>query len=144
LSLREFVGVAMERSTELEAFARRMYEMMKAGDGVTIAGLVPDEDGVVFVGTDQAEWWDTTDVIRTAFREQMDASGGFPWEGEDPRAYVDGNVGWFSDRPSMRMPDGTALPMRMTGVARRVDGEWRLVQGHLSVATDVNSTLFED
>jgi len=56
-------------------------------------------------------------------------------------AHAIGDVGWFDDRPTMRLPDGTELPLRLSGVAARVDGEWRVVQLHLSTATAVNEAL---
>ncbi len=133
----------MERSPDVEGFVREMYDLMRAGDGAAVASLVPDDEGVLFVGTDAEEWWDTTGAIRGAMQEQLEATGGFDFVDIDPRGYRAGDVGWFSDHPSMRFPDGSVVPMRMTGVARMAGGSWQLVQGHLSVAASANEQLFE-
>jgi hypothetical protein len=98
---------------------------------------------VLLVGTDSGEWWDNTDDARAALREQLGASGGgFDIDPGEMRGYAEGDVGWFDDQPTMRLPDGTVLRMRMTGVAQRSDSTWVVVQAHLSVAASINETLF--
>jgi ketosteroid isomerase-like protein len=130
------------RSSEVESFVAEMYERMRAGDGDGAAEMVAD-DGVLFVGTDTEEWWETTETVRAAFREQLEATGGFDISAGDVVAFADGDVGWFGDRPTMGMPDGSSMTMRMTGVVRKAGDRWVCVQGHLSVPADVNETLFE-
>ncbi len=132
----------MQRSDEVEALLKTMYDLMRAGDGDAAAQLIADGDGVLFVGTDADEWWNSTDAARGAFREQLEATGGFDIDPGDLRGYAEGDVGWFNDQPTMRLPDGTVVPMRMTGVAQRSDSTWVVVQGHLSVAASINETLF--
>lgn len=132
----------MERSAEVEAFAEVMYELMRAGDPDGTAALIADE-GALFVGTDAAEWWDSSEVSKRAFREQMEASGGFDIRSSgDLVGFVDGDVGWVADRPVMRIGDNE-VTMRMTTVLLRTAGGWRVVQGHLSVAANVNDELFD-
>lgn len=119
-----------------------MYELMRTGDAESLIELIA-EDGVIFVGTDAEEWWqEDLAALHAAFREQLEATGGFDIFDEDPVGYSDGDVGWFSDHGSLRLPDGTVVPMRQTGVLRRVDGEWRIVQSHASVPADINERLF--
>jgi hypothetical protein len=132
----------MQRSDEVEALLKRLYELMRAGDGDRAVQLIADGDGVIFVGTDADEWWNSTSAARAALREQLEATGGFDIEPGDVRGYADGDVGWYDDQPTMRLPDGTVVPMRLTGVARRSGDSWVVVQGHLSVAASINETLF--
>jgi hypothetical protein len=132
----------MKRSDEVEAVLKTMYDLMRAGDGDAAAQLIADGDGVLLVGTDSGEWWDNTDDARAALREQLEASGGFAIDPGEMRGYAEGDVGWFDDQPTMRLPDGTVLRMRMTGVAKRSDSTWVVVQAHLSVAASINETLF--
>ena len=54
-------------------------------------------------------------------------------EAGDLRAWEEGSVGWLSDTPSFVLPDGTAIRTRTTAVMRREDGDWKLVQAHVSV-----------
>jgi ketosteroid isomerase-like protein len=133
----------MERSAEVESFVEEMYARMRSGDGDAAGDLVADDAGVLFVGTDGDEWWETPDAVKAAFREQLEATGGFDIASGAIVAHADGDVGWFGDQPTMGMPDGSRVTMRMTGVVCRRDGAWTCVQGHLSVPADVNETLFE-
>ena len=129
----------MERSTDVESFTEEMYALMRAGNGKGCADLLHDEV-TVFVGTDADEWWDTPQVSKAAFQEQLESTGGFAITGGGPVGYAEGDVGWVADRPVMRIGDQD-VPMRMTCVLRRVGGGWRIVQGHLSVAADINNDL---
>lgn len=132
----------MERSSDVETVVRRMYEGIRRGDADAVIELVA-EDGVVFVGTDADDWWrDDLDALHAAIREQLGTTEGFDMFDEDPVCYSDGDFAWFSDQPSIRLPDGAVVPMRQTGALRRLDGEWRIVLSHLSVAANVNERLF--
>jgi hypothetical protein len=132
----------MERAGEVEQLVERMYEQMRAGDGEAAGGLIADGAGVLVIGTDADEWWDSSAVARQAMREQHEAAGAFDIRAGGVRAQVRGDVGWFDDRPTMRLPDGTEMVMRVSGVATRADGDWRIVQLHVSVAASVNEALF--
>jgi hypothetical protein len=83
-------------------------------------------------------------MSKQAFREQLEATGGFDIRAsEDLVCYADGNVGWMADRPMMKVGDQD-VQMRMTTVVCRVEGVWKVVHGHLSVASNVNETLFDE
>lgn len=133
-------GFEMDRSTEVESFIEEMYALMRDGNGKACADLLDDEV-TIFVGTDADEWWDTPAVSKAAFQEQLESTGGFAIAAGGPVGYADGDVGWAADQPTMRIGD-QSVPMRMTIVMRRVDGNWHIVQGHLSVAADINEGLF--
>lgn len=132
----------MQRSDEVEALLKKMYELMRAGDGKAVAQVIAEAANVLFVGTDADEWWDSSDAARSAFQEQLEATGGFDIEPGELRGYAEGDIGWFDDQPTLRLPDGAVVPMRLTGVAQRSDGTWTVIQGHLSVAASINETLF--
>lgn len=65
--------------------------------------------------------------------EVLTTYGGLPLEPGAPAGWADGDVGWFADQVTLAFPD-KASPLRMTGVAVRERGQWRLVQVHLSAA----------
>jgi ketosteroid isomerase-like protein len=124
----------MERSAEVESWLRDGYALMERGDVNAMGALVSEADGTVMIGTDPNEWWHGHEAILKAFREQVEAlGGGFPLSAGDPRAYVQGDVGWVADRPAFRAPDGSTIETRLTGVVRREDGGWRWVQAHFSI-----------
>lgn len=121
---------------------RRLYEAIRRGDADAMIELVA-EDGVVFVGTDADDWWrDDLDALHSAIREQLETTEGFDMFDEGPVCYSSGDFAWFSDQLSIRLPDGAVVPMRQTGALRRLDGEWRMVLSHLSVAANINEHLF--
>jgi ketosteroid isomerase-like protein len=132
----------MERSTELEEFVRDSYAIMARGDVEAFDAAMSRSEGTLVIGTDPDEWWVGSPAIRAAFEGQTEAmGGGFPLVAGDIRAYVDGDVGWFADRPSFALPDGTELVIRLTGVLRREDGGWNWVQVHTSIGV-ANESAF--
>jgi ketosteroid isomerase-like protein len=123
----------MERSAELESWIRDGYAAMQRGEVAEMSATLSRADGTVMIGTDPDEWWWGHETIRAAFAEQVEAlGGGFPITAGDLRAYVEGDVGWFTDSPSLELPGGNALATRLSGVVRREDGGWRWVQAHFS------------
>jgi hypothetical protein len=132
----------LNRSEQVESLVRKVYDLMRAGDGDGVGRLIGDDDGILVVGTDADEWWGSAPAARAAIKAQHDAAGGFELDGGDLHGYAVGDVGWFDDQPAMRLPDGTQLPMRVTGVARRAGSGWVLQQLHISVAASVNERLF--
>jgi ketosteroid isomerase-like protein len=127
-------GSDMERSADLEAWLKDGYASMERGDVDALDGVVSRAEGTVMIGTDPNEWWHGHDAIRKAFEEQVEAfGGGFPLTAGDPRAYVEGDVGWISDRPSFRLPDDVTVTTRLTGVVHRENDGWCWVQAHFSI-----------
>jgi hypothetical protein len=106
---------------------------MRRGDADLVVGLLSSDRHFVLIGTDPEEWYVDRDSATRVLREQLEATGGFDIVGGDPHAYGEGDVGWVADQASIRMPDGAEVPMRVTAVARRESGNWRLVQWHASV-----------
>jgi ketosteroid isomerase-like protein len=127
-------ATTMQRSKSIEALIRQAWDAMRAGDLGAVDTLVSREEGLVWIGTDPAEWWTDRPTLNRIFREQLEALGGsIQIVGEDPQAYEEGSVGWAADRPSFRLPGGTEIPIRVTAVAHREGNEWRFVQWHVSV-----------
>ena len=124
----------MERSAELEDFVRESYAIMLAGDVQALDGVLSQAEETLMIGTDPDEWWERRDAFLAAFQGQTEAmGGGITLTSADPRAYVEGDIGWVADRPSYRLPDGTELSARVTGVLRKENGNWRWLQSHSSI-----------
>ena len=51
----------------------------------------------------------------------------------DLQCYREGSVGWTADRPTLRLPGGAEIPLRMTTVFHQEGGEWKMVQFHTSI-----------
>lgn len=123
----------MKRARELEDLTRQLYDAMVRGDRSFVADVVSQGEDVVMIGTDPQEWWSDYDTIVRIWSQQLEEMSGVIVEDADPHAYASGDIGWMSDHPSFRLPDGSTLPFRLTGVYRREDGAWRLVQAHASI-----------
>ena len=51
----------------------------------------------------------------------------------DPQAYVEGTVGWYADNIEWKLPNGTVISARLTGVCHKENGDWKQVQSHCSI-----------
>ena len=75
-------------------------------------------------------------------RDQLDATGGFAVTTKDLRCYAAGNLGWAVDRPTVSIGDRDEVQTRLTVVASRETGEWRLLHMHLSIGV-TNEEAFD-
>ena len=123
----------MNPSDELKAVILRFYESETAGDVRAVQGCLSRQDGVLEIGTDPNEWWTGYDTIARVLEAQLSEMGGARIEAGDLSAFVEGTVGWIADRPTIRMPNGQELSMRLTAVLHKENGEWKFVQHHASV-----------
>ncbi|MGD9525775.1 nuclear transport factor 2 family protein [Pseudonocardia sp.] len=123
----------MKRYPEVEDLTRAIYAGMREADLADITATISTQDGLVWIGTDPAEWWTGHDTVVEVFRAQLEAIGSFDIVDGDPIGYGDGDVAWVADQPAVRLPDGTEQPLRVTGVAHCTDGGWRFVQWHVSI-----------
>ena len=132
----------MKESPDLKAWALRFYDALVAGDAKTCEQMVSTGEETLAIGTDPDEYW-RGDKVRDALRMQLEASGGFPLKASDPVAYEEGDIGWFADNGTMQGPDGEAR-FRVTGVAHRENGEWKLVQMHGSFPVSNEEALGQE
>ncbi len=116
----------MNRSPEVEAWAR---ELAASNDPQVIADAHSRSDDVLVIGTDENEWIEG-DAVQAIWEAQADIE----IDVDDLRCYEEGSVSWMAGRITFKLPDGTNLPARITGVAHRENGEWKIVQSHASVA----------
>ena len=124
----------MERSDELKNVVLDVYNILQSGDAQALEQRTA-ENGVVFIGTDPNEWWDSRAGTIEAFRAQSEAlgGGGFAFRPGDIQAYTEGNVGWAADTPTITAPDGTEVALRFTLVFHKDNGQWRILQAHSSI-----------
>ena len=116
------------------AVVQRFYDAINSRDGDAVGELIGDAGDVLFVGTDGDEWWSGSATVVGGLREQLRSlPPGMEITAHEPVATIVGDVAWFADRPSFRLPDGSRMRPRLTGVAVRRGERWRLVQGHISI-----------
>ena len=123
----------MQPSAELKEQMLRWYASFSAGEIGVTEQILSHAPSLLTIGTDPTEWVMGYAAIFPAYQAQTQAVGGVQIEAGDLLAYSEGDVGWVADRPLIKLPDGTAIPMRSTLVFHREDGAWKLVQHHNSV-----------
>jgi len=133
----------MQQSSELKKLYPRICEAMSTGDHAFFARHFSQQDGVLAIGTDPTEWWAGYGTITRVFREQLEETGGFQIESDTPLAYRDGLIGWLAGRPTLRLPDGTELPARLTAVLQKEADDWKIVQWHFSTGMSNEELLGE-
>jgi hypothetical protein len=122
----------MERSAELAATTQKFFDALSAGDADTAMGLMSTHDGLLMIGTDPDEWLTEHAMLLELFNAQ--AGSGVKVRSGDIQAFEEGSVGWIADRSAFILPDGSEVPVRVTAVFHKEDGEWKMIQSHASVA----------
>lgn len=133
----------MERSTELAELYVRLCEAQSTGDSSFFDRRFSQQDGVLAIGTDPTEWWAGYAAIAKVFRAQLEEAGGFEVLADTPQAYCDGPIGWVAGRPTLKLPDGREVPLRLTVVFQKEQDDWKVVQWHLSVGVSNEDLLGE-
>lgn len=123
----------MEQSSELKAVLLSFYEALTTGDIGFIKNITSRRDGVLMIGTDPNEWWADYETIIRINEAQIKEMGGIPIEAGDPQAFSQGSVGWVADQAKVKLPDGSEVPFRLTGVLHKENGEWKMIQWHVSI-----------
>ena len=130
----------MERSDELKDVVLAMFEAASRQDPSGIDRHTSSHEKVFMIGTDPNEWTQGGERVAQESRQEMQESTTEFSPGE-VEAFVEGTVGWISSRPTWTLEDGTQIPARLTGVFHQEDGDWKMVQGHVSVGVR-NEELF--
>ena len=124
----------MERSDELREVVLATFEVYsgEGGDPSVIDRHTSAQEGVVLIGSDPNEWWEgeqAAEVLKQEMQEDI-VRVSSPGEVE---AFVEGTVGWASSRPVWTLEDGTEISTRWSAVFHQEDGEWKMVQAHVSI-----------
>ncbi len=133
----------VEPSSELKAVAARIFAAINERDSATFLNLCADEPGVLFIGTDPAEWWAGIENFTPVLPVQMSEfdANGVMFDVGEVEAYSEGTVGWIACRPTLLLPDNIAVELRFTGVLHLDRGIWRFVQSHLSQGVENEEAL---
>ncbi len=133
----------MEQSTELEELYLRSCEAISNGVYSFFERYFSQKDGVLAIGTDPTEWWAGYATINRVFKVQLKETGGFQILADSPKAYFDGSIGWVADQPTLKLPDGTEIPMRLTAVFQKEQNDWKIVQWHFSTGISNDNLIGE-
>ncbi len=121
------------RSPEVEALVRDIVGSVERGDPQRMERCLSDDADALAIGTDASEWAQGREAIMAFFRDSgPDGTLQLTIPVHDVAAYEEGDVGWAVARIAFEV-DGREVPVRMTTVMHREDGEWRLLQMHASI-----------
>lgn len=115
------------------------YHRVSTGDVASFDRLVSEDPATLVIGTAPGEW--VTD--RARLRYGFEAEGLGISAGPRPRGHSRGDMGWVTDEPTYRFPDGSRMRTRLTGILHRDrdrDG-WLIVHLHVSVGVPDDEVL---
>ena len=134
----------MEESKEIKDLTLRLYDALVNVDQASIANAYSQQKGLLMIGSDPNEWWEDYDTIIKLLKTQFEELKGTTIHDADPQAFSEGTVGWVADKPNMKLPDGTKVPFRMTGVFHQEKGEWKVVQWHASMGVSNEEAIGQE
>ena len=121
----------MQQSNEVRDAVAQLYERIGAGDVEGAAATIADDHDAFVIGTQRIGAG--RDAWLDSIREN--AQMGIVFEAGSIRAWAEGEMGWAVDEPTVVLPNGLRLTMRMTAVLQRgSDGVFRSVHQHYSWA----------
>jgi SnoaL-like domain len=130
----------VNRAPEVEQLAVAWLAGMKAGDPVAVASLFAEDEATTVIGNGADQWFTGDEYTRSRVDRSLRENGGIPFEPGSPVGWALGDAGWFADQVTIGFP-AQVIPLRMTGVAVRQDGTWKLVQLHVSAAVSDEDLL---
>jgi len=119
----------MEASEEICRVIERWLAAARDNDAETFVGKVSTHPGALIVGSADEEWWHRKD--EAVWRRQLDEAGGFPFGWGEIEAWEEGSVGWAAAQVTLNTAEAIH-PFRATWVLHLEQGEWKIVQLHLS------------
>lgn len=125
----------MKTSAATAALAERLFATIASGDASAVPDLFAEDEPVLGIGTDPAEWWsgrETLLKVLAAQVEELHAVGARVEMGE-VSAYELGDLGWAAARPTFTFGGENGFAGRLTVVAAKSNDDWRIVHFHLSV-----------
>jgi hypothetical protein len=106
---------------------------MTSGDVSAIERLFSRQSGVLAIGSDPNEWWTDYETINQVFSAQFKGGSSKPIIAKNLHAFAEGTVGWASERRTSRLQNGKEIAIRETFVFHQEEGEWKIVQLHVSL-----------
>jgi ketosteroid isomerase-like protein len=129
---------------DVRALVTALYEAFNKGDPRAWTENLAED--VLGVGSDPDEWWEGSAVVARVGKaqvEQMHAAG-VRFEGEEARVFIQGDVAWVVDRPTISLEDGTSSQMRLTIVLTQRGNELKIHHFHLSAGARNEDVIGEE
>ena len=116
----------------MEALAVELIGAMCRGDTAAVTALLSADLAVVF-GVVDGIVWPSFEEAAAGLAARFEGGWRLDVRPGCPRAFRQGEIAWFADRPVMATAGGGSVVGRLSGVARLEEGQWRLLQWHASL-----------
>ncbi len=126
---------------EIRAVFDQMIAAMNAGDAERVRSLLSERPDAVHIGSDDEEWWTSKQLVDAIAAGGAEGGDGIQGVGNDVEIHVQGDVAWTEGHGRFIGPDGRERAFRMTAVAVREGGQWKVAQSHASLGVP-NADMF--
>lgn len=123
-----------QTEAEVRAFFNEFVEAYPKDDLNRYLNLFSQDENLVMFGT--GEKWLGWDEYKTAPAEDKERHGDIAITYDWLRVNSHGQVAWFAAEVKVKVKAGDewmSIPARLTGVVKKTDNKWKIVQGHISV-----------
>ncbi len=123
---------------DVKILLHKLIKAQEAGDITAFSECFTHNDSAVHIGTDQDEIWYNWQDFYNLMKVQLEQHKGsiINYKNTTVRYNSTGNVAWYSQLidhcPETKGDDICIEGFRHTGVMEKKDGEWMIVQSHIS------------
>ncbi len=118
----------------------QLYDGLSKGDLDAVDNIFSHTENLLVIGTDPHEWWHGYDSFIRAHQAQFKQMGGSYFiEHGELIVNVEGAIGWVGDKVTFHFKDGRSVPARVTCIFHLENGDWKIVQHHISIGVSNRS-----
>ena len=121
----------MEPSDEIGEKMQEIVDAYATGEEPEWRRLWSTRSGVLSLGTDPREWWDSAEVAIALHSKHLGERGPAVFTVDNLAAYQEGTVGWATSSSRVSWQHGVDT-LRLTGIFHLERGKWKLVHLHRS------------
>jgi len=121
---------------EIETVIQKIYSAFEALDATKLDENFSHSETLTAFGTDEDENFYGWEKYKSVHEVQFKAVRSFQFKSTDRRVFEHDDTAWFSDRVHWKIETKTGetvdTKVRITGVLVKENGNWRIVQWHVS------------
>ena len=121
---------------EIETVIQKIYSAFEALDATKLDENFSHSETLTAFGTDEDENFYGWEKYKSVHEVQFKAVKSFQFKSTDRRVFEHNDTAWFSDRVHWKIDTKTGetvdTKVRITGVLVKENGNWRIVQWHVS------------
>ncbi|MBA3653619.1 MAG: nuclear transport factor 2 family protein [Actinobacteria bacterium] len=122
----------MEPSDEIRDLMLQIIDAYDQGGEAEWRRLWSSRPGVISLGTDPREWWDSADVITALHARQVVERGSARFAVDRIAGFQEGSVGWGIVSAEVNWGVGVTTTLRLTGIFHLEHTKWKLAHLHRS------------